>query len=198
IPRPETETIVEHVLLDARLSGAPPAPRVLDLCTGSGCLAAAIAYHLKSCSVLGIDISPQAIDVARRNIARLQLEARVVLTVGDLFEPLRSRITAAPFDLIVANPPYIPSGHIDSLDRNVRDYEPRIALDGGADGLEIIRRILSEAAQRLQPGGRCYVEIQFDQAAPVLELARAAGLVEARVVKDHGGRDRVLIASAPR
>lgn len=195
IPRPDTETIVEHLLQHARLATTPSAPRILELCTGSGCIAAAIAKNLKNSSVLAIDNSPAALVVAKKNIDQLQLADRVLFAEGDLYEPLKTGITAAPFDAIVANPPYIPSANIAQLDRNVRDYEPHTALDGGADGLTIIRRIIAEAPDRLAPAGRLYVEIQFDQGPAVVELARAAGLAEPRVVKDHGGNDRVLIAA---
>ncbi len=193
IPRPDTETIVEHVLQQARLGQGMEQPRVLDLCTGSGCIAAAIAHHLKSATVLAMDVSEAAIAVARKNIERLQLSDRVLLAVGDLYEPLKTQITAAPFNVIVSNPPYIPSADIAKLDRNVRDYEPHIALDGGNDGLGIVGRIFAEAPQRLLPGGRVYVEIQFDQGPAALDIARAAGFLDSRIIKDNSGHDRVVL-----
>lgn len=194
IPRPDTETIVEHVLQQVRFQPGLEAPRVLDLCTGTGCIAAAIAHHLKSATILAIDKSPQAIEVARRNIDKLSLADRVVLAIGDLYEPLKTQITASPFHFIVANPPYIPSGNIAALDRNVRDYEPHTALDGGGDGLDIVRRILADARDRLLPGGRLYVEIQFDQGPAALQLATDAALDEPRIIRDQAGNDRVLSA----
>ncbi|HRK31235.1 MAG TPA: HemK/PrmC family methyltransferase, partial [Tepidisphaeraceae bacterium] len=105
IPRPDTETIVEHVLQQARLGSGMDSPRVLDLCTGSGCIAAAIAHHLKSANVLAIDVSDAAVAVAKRNVERLSLSERVTVACGDLFEPLKTQFTAAPFNLIVSNPP---------------------------------------------------------------------------------------------
>lgn len=194
IPRPDTETIVEHVLQQVRFTPGLETPRVLDLCTGSGCIAAAVAHHLKSAAVLAIDLSEAAVAVARRNVDRLGLVDRVMLACGDLYGPLESQITAAPFDLIVSNPPYIPTGAIAGLDRNVREYEPHTALDGGADGLDLVRRIIAGAPARLRPGGRLYVEIQFDQGEAVKQLATAAGLTEVRILRDHAGNDRVLHA----
>jgi release factor glutamine methyltransferase len=194
IPRPDTETLVENVLQDVRFTPGLESPRILELCTGSGCVAAALGQQLKTATILATDVSPAALSVARQNLAALSLSERVLLAQGDLYEPLRTQITASPFHIIVANPPYIPSGAIEGLDRNVRDYEPRLALDGGTDGLRLIRQILTGAPERLLPGGRVYVEIQFDQAEPVRALAIAAGLTEIRILRDHAGNDRVVAA----
>lgn len=195
IPRPDTETLVENVLQLARMTGGLEAPRVLDLCTGSGCIAAAIAQHLKRATVYATEKSPAAAEVARRNVERLGLGDRVQVEVGDLFEPIARLVDAQPFDLIVANPPYIASDQIGQLDRSVREYEPIEALDGGVDGLDIHRRILAEAPQRLLPGGRIFLEIAFDQGAAALEMMRAlAEFEEAKVLRDHAGKDRVLAA----
>ncbi len=153
IPRPDTETLVENLLQTARIQSGLEAPRVLDLCTGSGCIAAAIAYHLKASNVFATDISPAAVAVARRNIERLKLADRVSVEEGDLYEPLVGRVDALPFDVIVSNPPYIPTGQIASLDRSVREYEPLVALDGGLDGLTLHRRILDEAPPGSSPAG---------------------------------------------
>ena len=195
IPRPDTETLVEHVLQLARNQAGFEAPRVLDLCTGSGCIAAAIAFHLKSAIVTATEISPAAVAIARKNIDRLGLTGRVVVEEGDLFEPLSRMVEAQPFNLIVSNPPYIPNGQIETLDRSVKDYEPIQALDGGLDGLAFHRRILSEAPNRLLPGGRIYLEIAFDQGPQALSLAEEhATLDDVRILKDFGRRDRVLTA----
>ena len=195
IPRPDTETLVENVLQLARHQSGFESPRVLDLCTGSGCIAAAIAYHLKTAVVTATDVSPAAVAVARRNVERLGLQGRVLVEEGDLFEPLSRVVDAQPFDLIVSNPPYIPTAQIEALDRSVRDYEPIAALDGGLDGLALHRRILTEAPARLAPGGRIYLEIAFDQGAPAEQVAREyEAFDEVRILKDYGGRDRVLAA----
>jgi release factor glutamine methyltransferase len=194
IPRPDTETIVENVLQLARHETDMQTPRVLDLCTGSGCIAAAIAAHLKTSTVLATDASAAAVVVAKRNIEKLGLTERVTVEMGDLFEPVSRVVDARPFDLIVANPPYIPTGQIEALDRSVKDYEPKMALDGGIDGLEIHRRILTSAPQHLVPRGRIYLEIMFDQGEAALELAKQHDAFEgATIIKDNTGKNRVLM-----
>jgi release factor glutamine methyltransferase len=194
IPRPDTETLVENVLQLARNTAGFEAPRVLDLCTGSGCVAAAVAHHLKTAVVVATDISEKASAVARRNVEKLGLSERVSVETGDLFEPVSRLPDPRPFDLIVANPPYIATNKIETLDRSVRDYEPVAALDGGIDGLVLHRRILSEAPPRVRAGGRVYLEIAFDQGDAARELARQheADFDDARVLRDHAGNDRVL------
>jgi release factor glutamine methyltransferase len=196
IPRPDTETLVENVLQFVRHQAGFESPRVLDLCTGSGCIAAAIAYHLKSAVVTATEISPKAAEVARRNIDRLGLKDRVLVEEGDLFQPLSRIVDAQPFHLIVSNPPYIPTAQLETLDRSVREYEPLTALDGGLDGLVVHRRILAEAPARLLPGGRVYLEIAFDQGELAQQVAAEYEAFEAiRILKDFGGRDRVLTLS---
>ena len=196
IPRPDTETLVENVLQAARNTPGMDSPRVLDLCTGSGCIACVIAHRIKAAHVTAIDLSPAAVAIARANVDRLGLADRVTVLEGDLYEPLKDVIDAAPFNAIVANPPYVPSAQIAGLDRNVRDYEPHLALDGGPDGLAIHRRILEHAAYRLVPGGQVYLEIQFDQAdAARALLADHPEFDAVRILKDYGGKDRVLTAT---
>ena len=193
IPRPDTETVVENVLQWVRNTPGFEAARVLDVCTGSGCVALAIAERLKSATLTATDISPAALAVARHNAERLGLGGRVVFALGDLFEPLRTLPDAQPFNIITANPPYIASSHIAQLDRNVRDYEPHLALDGGPDGLDVVRRILTEAPDRLTPGGRLFIEIAFDQGAPAKTLGEAnPAYDDVRILKDYAGNDRVL------
>lgn len=195
IPRPDTETLVENVLQTARMETGKESPRVLDLCTGSGCIACAIAKHLKTSRVLAVDLSPAAVEIARKNVEALGLADRVSVEQGDLYEPLSRVVEPQPFDMIVANPPYIPSGQIATLDRSVRDYEPVGALDGGDDGLVLHRRILEQADERLVPGGRVYLEIAFDQGERGLELLKSYDfLVDPVVLKDYGGNDRVIAA----
>jgi release factor glutamine methyltransferase len=196
IPRPDTETLVENVIQTVRRHMVLDRPRVLDLCTGSGCIAAAIAQGLKNAVVLATEISPAAVKVARRNIDRLGLADRVTIEEGDLFEPLTRIVDAQPFDLIVANPPYIATNQMASLDRSVRDYEPLGALDGGFDGLIIHRRILEESPKRLNASGRVFLEIAFDQGKLALEVAgQYEGLQDIRILKDINGQDRVLTAT---
>jgi len=193
IPRPDTETIVENVLQFVRHQPGFESPRVLDLCTGSGCIAAAIAHHLKSSIVVATDISPAAVDIATKNIARLGLSDRVQIGQGDLFAPLATMVDAHTFQLIVSNPPYIPTQTLETLDKSVKDFEPLQALDGGIDGLTIHRRILQQAAEHLTPSGRVYLEIAFDQGKVAKDLAAEFDAYEdVKVLKDFGGRDRVL------
>jgi release factor glutamine methyltransferase len=196
IPRPDTETLVENVLQLARITPGLEAPRVLDLCTGSGCIAAAVAVQLKSATVIAIDSSAPAAAVARRNIDRLGLSDRVRVEVGDLYDPLARLVDAQTFDLILANPPYIAKSQIPQLDRSVKHYEPKAALDGGIDGLEVHRRILEHAPARLSECGRIFLEIAFDQGPAALEMIHSQADVfdEVRIIRDHGGRDRVLAA----
>ncbi len=193
IPRPDTETLVENVLQTVRHQSGMESPRVLDLCTGSGCVAAAIAKNLKTAIVVAIDISERAVGVARKNIQRLELSERVTVEQGDLFEPISRLVDARPFDLIVANPPYISTDQIATLDKSVRDFEPMKALDGGPHGLALHRRILEKAPDHLVAGGRVFLEIAFDQAPPAKEMAGQFDAFEdLRILKDYGGRDRVL------
>ncbi|MDQ3439749.1 MAG: peptide chain release factor N(5)-glutamine methyltransferase, partial [Planctomycetota bacterium] len=195
IPRPDTETLVENVLQLARNTPGFEAPRVLDLCTGSGCIAAAIAHRLKNASITAIDKSETAVAIAKRNVERLGLNDRVAVEQGDLYEPLSRMIDVAPFNLIVSNPPYVPTSQMDGLDRNVRDYEPPEALDGGIDGLVLHRRILEGATDRLLSGGRIYLEIGWEQGSASREAAsRHDELEDVRVLKDYAGHDRVLTA----
>ena len=194
IPRPETETLVEEALRHLKLAGrSRGAVRVLDLCTGSGAIALALAKNLPAANVVATDVSDAAAAVARANAAALDLADRVEVRAGDLFDPVAG---GPPFDVIAANPPYVPTGDLAGLDPNVRDHEPRLALDGGADGLDVVRRVVGQARQRLAEGGTLYVELQHDQGDRAADLARAAGWREVRVARDLGGRDRVLVAGA--
>jgi release factor glutamine methyltransferase len=193
IPRPDTETLVENVLQLVRNLPGLESPRVLDLCTGSGCVAAAIAHHLKSAVVTAIDISPKAVAVARGNVHRLGLEGRVLVEEGDLFDPIERMVDARPYDFIVANPPYIATSILPTLDASVRDYEPVQALDGGPDGLSIHRRILQGAKQHLMPAGYVLMEIAFDQGPLALEVAgQFADFTDPRILRDYSGKDRVI------
>lgn len=195
IPRPDTETLVENVLQMARMQSGMETPRVLDLCTGSGCIAVAIAKQLKTAQVLAVDISPEAVAVARRNVEKHGLSERVTVEQGDLYEPLSRIVDARPFDLLVANPPYIASAEVAKLDRSVRDYEPLGALDGGEDGLTLHRRILQQARDRLLPGGRVYMEIAYNQAQAAAALFQPyPDFTQVQVLKDFGGNDRVVTA----
>ncbi|MEP7050691.1 MAG: peptide chain release factor N(5)-glutamine methyltransferase [Pseudomonadota bacterium] len=187
IPRPDTEILVESALngtLAQHLYG-----RMLDLCTGSGCVAIAFAKARPTWRVTAVDVSPDAASVARENVRRAGVAHHLAVLEGDLFAPLAE---GARFELITANPPYIPSADIAGLAADVRDFEPRLALDGGLDGLEITRRIIAEAPQYLSPGGLLALEGGFDQAPAVAELLASAGYTEITRAKDLAGIERVV------
>jgi release factor glutamine methyltransferase len=195
IPRPDTETLVENVLQLCRHQPGLEAPRVLDLCTGSGCIAIAVAHNLKNAVVIATEISPAAAAIARDNAKRLGVADRVIIEEGSLFESIPKLVDPRPFDLILANPPYIPTAQIAALDRSVRDYEPIGALDGGLDGLSLHRRILAESPAHLLPGGRIFLEIGFDQGPAAMELAaKHPEFIDAKLLKDFAGHQRVLTA----
>jgi release factor glutamine methyltransferase len=195
IPRPDTETLVENAIQLLRKEAGFEKPRILDLCTGSGCIAAAIAHNIKDAVVTATDISERAVAIARKNLERLGLAERVIVEQGDLFEPLTKMVDRQPFHAIVANPPYIATGKIPALDRSVRDYEPMSALDGGPDGLAVHRRILIAAPQHLISGGYLLQEIAFDQGELAKSIAAEhAEFKDVRILKDHVGNDRVLSA----
>ncbi len=181
IPRPETETLV-----DLALARRPAT--VVDVGTGSGCIAVSLAVHLPEAVIYAIEISPAALAVARRNVERHGVAARVRLVVGDVLAP-----RPGPVDLIVSNPPYIPTGDCASLPASVRDHEPRLALDGGPDGLNVIRLLLVQASAVLRPGGGLLIEIGADQGEAARYLARIF-FPQATVCvhPDLAGRDRVL------
>ncbi len=181
IPRQDTEVLVEQAL-----ELIPSGSHVLDLCTGSGCVLISLVALGQGLSGIGVDISPEARDVAKENGQRL-VGDKAVFYKGDLFEPIHGR-----FNAIVSNPPYIPSQVIEDLEPEVKDHEPRLALDGTADGLYFYRKICAEAPDYLNEGGWLLVEIGYDQGQAVLELFEAAGFKEVEIVKDLSKNDRVV------
>jgi release factor glutamine methyltransferase len=190
-PRPETETIVETSLgLLGRRREEPL--RVLDLGVGSGALLCALLVEFVQARGVGVDISAGAADVARRNVEACGLAGRAEIRVGDWTKGLDG-----PFDLIVSNPPYVQSAELSRLPRAVRSFDPRLALDGGIDGLDAYRRILPESRSLLAAGAWLMVEIGASQAADVLAIAKRCGFVDARIDKDLAGLDRVVAARAP-
>ncbi len=181
IPRPDTETLVELALARCPAS-------IVDVGTGSGCIAVALAVHLPQAAVCGIEISPATLAVAQRNVKRHGVSGRVRLMRGDVLNPRPSSV-----DLIVSNPPYISTGDCASLPVSVRNHEPRLALDGGASGLEIVRQLLIQAPAVLNPGGGLLIEIGASQGEAAGHLARTFfPRAKVRVHPDLAGRDRVL------
>jgi release factor glutamine methyltransferase len=190
IPRPETELLVEAAL-HALPKDAPS--RALDLCTGSGCIAISLAAERPQASVLATDLSPDACALARENAEALGVSARVTISQGDLFAPVPED---ARFQLIVSNPPYIASREIPGLSVEVR-REPHLALDGGQDGLTVIRRVIEGARRYLVPGGLLALETAETQGNAVRELLQAAGYENVRVEKDLERRDRLAFGTQP-
>jgi len=184
-PRPETEVIVDEVL-----KAFPEAMHfnMLDLGVGSGTILLAVLAERPAAKGLGVDASDEALAVARDNAASLDLNTRAAFLHGDWTAGLGD----ASFDLVVSNPPYIPTADIDTLEPEVRDHEPRLALDGGADGLDAYRLLAPEILRVLKPGGMFAVEIGFDQSKAVEALFRQAGGQEVRTVKDLSTHDRVV------
>ena len=187
IPRPDTETLAEAAIdWLAQQDG----PRVLDLCAGSGCLGLAIASQVKDARVVLGEISDGALRICRQNIRRNGLTGRVTAMQLDA---LHQRL--GDFDCIVSNPPYIPTGDLPGLDPSVRDYEPHMALDGGADGLDFYRAILRHWPAVLHPGSRLYFEVGIGQADDVLRLMRGVGFGDLEILPDPAGIPRVVLGA---
>ncbi len=189
IPRQETELLAEQAILLSREAGKEDRLTALDLCTGTGCIALAMALLGRFKAVSAADVSEDALALAAVNIARNK--ASVALYRGDLFDA----VPDMRFDVIVSNPPYISAKELETLMPEVRDHDPLLALDGGADGLVFYRRIAAEAAQHMNAGGRLLLEIGADQAKAVSGLLTENGFTDVRVLQDYGGLDRIVTAA---
>jgi release factor glutamine methyltransferase len=198
IPRPETELMVEHTLKlikteirSRRADSAFREPKVmiLDLCTGSGCIALALANEIRQSVVTGVDLSDAALSYARRNAGHNGV-GNVTFIQGDLFGPIRADET---FDYIISNPPYIRRRDMDKLQVEIREHEPIEALDGGADGLDVYRRIFREAPLFLKDDGMLILEIGADQAEDIRQLAAGAGFGDFGFIRDYAGIERIFI-----
>ncbi len=183
IPRQDTECLVEEVMMHLH-----DGMRILDMCSGSGCILLSLLKYSNDCVGVGAELQPSAVALARKNAERLGIEATFV--ESDLFSQVEGR-----YDLIVSNPPYIESQVIETLDREVREHEPMSALDGGADGLDFYRRITDEAREYLSRGGMIFFEIGYNQAEAVSELLRLNGYIDIVVKKDLAGLERVVYAT---
>ena len=188
IPRPETELLVEHAL---KFLATVPKPTALDFGTGSGCLAVTLAVQCPPATLHALDISDAALALARQNAARHQVAERVTFHLGDGFAALPGGLK---FDLIVSNPPYIASAEIETLEPEVRDFDPRLALDGGADGLDFYRRLAAGAADFLTPGSQFMLEFGDGQAEAVEKILSAQNWIVEAVIADYSGRNRMIIA----
>lgn len=191
IPRPATETLVDHIIHHTRVTPGYVTPVIADIGAGSGCIAVALAKNLPDARLVATDISEPALAVARENAERHGVAERISFRHGPLYEPLADQ----PFHYIVSNPPYIPDNEWEQVAPNVRDHEPASALRAGSDGLDVLRPLIAHAAEHLQRPGQLVVEIAASQKAAVLQLADAApGLTNAHVLADHEGHPRVLVA----
>ena len=187
IPRPDTETLAEAAIGWLRQQEAP---RVLDLCAGSGCLGLAIASQVPGARVVLGELSEGALRICRQNIRRNGLSGRVVPMQMDALAPPPAQL--GEFRCLVSNPPYIPAGDIPGLDPSVRDYEPHMALDGGADGLDFYRNLAREWKNALTVGGKIFLEVGIGQADDVLRLLRSQGFGDLEITKDLNGIPRVV------
>ena len=184
IPRQDTEVLVEEVMKNLH-----DGFRILDLCTGSGCILLSLLHYSNDCSGVGADLSEEALEVARKNAEQLG-ENSALFVQGDLFAPVEGK-----FEIIVSNPPYICSDVIPTLMEEVREHEPMQALDGGADGLDFYRKIIQGAKEHLCGGGQLFFEIGYDQGEAVQRLMEQAGYREVECVQDFAGLDRVVFGT---
>jgi len=191
IPRPETEQLVQRAIEFLRKRGA--GQLVCDLCTGSGIIAVAVGKSVPDAKVIATDISAEALAVAARNVEKHGLQERIELRQGDLFEPLIPPLDQ--FDLIASNPPYVSAAEYEKLEKNVKDYEPRIALYAGEGGLDAYRRIAEKVGSFLKPDGILLIEIGYQQGPAVRELLEQTGVFASiEVEKDFQKHDRVVVA----
>ena len=188
IPRQDTEILVEEVLKELH-----DRMRILDMCTGSGCILLSLLHYSNDCEGLGVDLSAEALEVAGRNVLKVLTPEKAEhahFLQSDLFEKVEGK-----FEIIVSNPPYIASAEVEKLMPEVRDHEPRMALDGTEDGLYFYRRIIEEAGKHLVSSGMLFFEIGYDQGQAVSELMRTEGYCEVQVVQDYAGLDRVVLGT---
>ena len=188
IPRQDTEILVEEVLKELH-----DRMRILDMCTGSGCILLSLLHYSNDCEGLGVDLSAEALEVAGQNVLKVLTPEKAEhahFLQSDLFEKVEGK-----FEIIVSNPPYIASAEVEKLMPEVRDHEPRMALDGTEDGLYFYRRIIEEAGKHLVSSGMLFFEIGYDQGQAVSELMRTGGYREVQVVQDYAGLDRVVFGT---
>jgi release factor glutamine methyltransferase len=192
IPRQDTEILVEE-----SMRHVSDGMRILDMCTGSGCILLSLLKYSNECEGVGIDISKEALIVARENASRLGLDAEFLC--GDLFEPLENYVSKKTkdrlFDVIVSNPPYIETAVIPTLMPEVREHEPMMALDGMEDGLYFYRKIVDKSIGYIRKGGNLFFEIGYNQGEAVSKLMSDAGYSQVRVIKDYAGLDRVVMGT---
>ena len=193
IPRPETELLVERAIGFLQNRDGPQL--VCDLCTGSGCIAVAIAVNFHDAQFIATDICDAALSMAAKNVENHKLSERIKLVCGDLFDPIIEGIDETSFDLIVCNPPYVSADEYDKLDRNVKDYEPRKALYAGNDGLDVYTRLIEQTDRFLKPDGAMMLEIGYNQAEQVNGLLeKTNAFAEIKIETDYADNDRIAVA----
>ncbi len=193
IPRPDTEVMAEAAVeLFRRRNGRP---RILDLCAGSGCVGISLAVHMPGATVILVDNDRKALSVCRRNVQKNRADTRVMCIEADVTK--KPPMLLGKFDLITCNAPYIPTAEIETLDASVKDYEPYRALDGGEDGLDVIRPVISLWKSVLKDNGTIMLEIGEGQSETVQQLLREAGFTSVGALRDTGGTDRVIVGRLP-
>ncbi|SES82375.1 release factor glutamine methyltransferase [Natronincola peptidivorans] len=193
IPRGDTEILVEKVIELYRKHYSPDSVKVLDIGVGSGAISVSLAAFIQDCRVTAVDISPKALKVALKNAKTHQVEDKITFAEGSLFTPLVERNKKEGFDFIVSNPPYIPKQIIANLSKEVKDYEPSLALDGGEDGLDFYRKIVEEAPMFLRKEGWLVFEIGHDQGEDLSKIMEKKDFRHIEIIKDLAGLDRVII-----
>ena len=194
IPRTDTEVLVKAAI--TLFEGRNGTPRILDLCAGSGCVGVAMGVHMPGARIVMVDNSRRALSLCRRNISRNNLDIRVMCVEADVTET--PPLLLGDFDLITCNAPYIPTAELETLDSSVKDYEPIQALDGGPDGLDIIRPVIRLWKGVLRDNGVMMLEIGEGQAPAVAQLLEQAGFTGVRALQDAAGTDRVMVARLKR
>jgi release factor glutamine methyltransferase len=193
IPRPETELLVETAL--KIIGDADRAVSIIDLCAGSGCIAVCLAKELPSARIFATDLSGKALSVARENARKHGVLERILFLEGDLFRPLEKLDIHGQVDIIASNPPYVRSGELRTLQPEVRDYEPEMALVAGPEGTEIHQKIINEASEYLKPHGVIIMELGLGQAEALVQMCRSTGRYDVpEVYKDLAGIERVIVA----
>ncbi|KJF25885.1 SAM-dependent methyltransferase [Clostridium aceticum] len=198
IPRGDTEILVEKVLELYKKDFFSQAVRMIELGIGSGAISVSIGKYIEKCEIYAVDISKKALDIAEKNILKHQMDKKITLLEGDLFQPLKEKNLEESFEFIVSNPPYIPKAIISTLSEEVKDYEPSVALEGGADGLNFYRKIVDESPEFLRKNGWLVLEIGYDQGEKLKKMMAKKRFRDIEVIQDLAGLDRVVIGRKPK
>lgn len=193
IPRPDTEILVEKVINIYKEENYPNKAKIMDIGTGSGAIVVSLARFINNSVLTAIDISPKALEIAKKNASSNKVENKITFHLGSLFSPIQGKDEYKTYDFVISNPPYIPRAVVETLEPNVKDYEPMLALDGGEDGLDFYREITKGAVDYLKDGGWLVFEIGYDQGEAVGNLLNVNGFTSVKVLKDLAGLDRVVL-----